>query len=265
MICEAAERFPENFGLSHNAHVNWLVKDDGHRVCESINTVRSVDLVCRPATTNGIFESEGYMDAIAQPAGGSGADTALTTGDDEPSTVKDLLLDGVEKIFDGEGDAAAKAERIGQLAKTLLQVEDDVNAAVSGTAADDDGDEDGGTESVKEKKAKEAKELADAKARLAAFERRERARDALEAAGVPATKTRITAVSALESEADQKALIEEFAKAPKADATRAKPHSVPASATESQGGGGPDKLANGLPKRSPADVKSLASSLSGRR
>lgn len=55
-VCEDAERFPRQFGLSHNAegamrHVNgkWIV--------ESLESVRSVDLVGRPATNAGLFES----------------------------------------------------------------------------------------------------------------------------------------------------------------------------------------------------------------
>lgn len=55
-ICESAERWPENFGLSHNAEGD--TSPDG-KLVESVNSVRSVDLVCRPATNNGLFESEG--------------------------------------------------------------------------------------------------------------------------------------------------------------------------------------------------------------
>jgi hypothetical protein len=56
-ICEAAERFPGNFGLSHNAQVTEAAHE-GQVVYEAIHRVRSVDIVCKPATTRGIFESE---------------------------------------------------------------------------------------------------------------------------------------------------------------------------------------------------------------
>jgi hypothetical protein len=263
MVCEAAERFPENFGLSHNAHVDWLVADDGRRVCESINTVRSVDLVCRPATTNGIFESEseGYMDG-SQPGGGDGV-ANLDPAPESPATVKQMFLDAAARIFDeDEGDPADKARRIAQLAKTLLQVEDDVDAAVNGEDAGDDEDE--GQESVKEKRARQqASELADARQRLAGYERREKARDALEAAKVEPTKARITAVAALESEDDRKALIAEFANLPAAPAAgKAKPKSVPANTLESEQP--PEKLPTGLKPRTKDDLKRLASGLQRR-
>lgn len=56
LIFESAERWPENFGLSHNAEGD--TSPDG-RIVESVNSVRSVDLVCRPATNKGLFESVG--------------------------------------------------------------------------------------------------------------------------------------------------------------------------------------------------------------
>jgi len=263
VVCEAAERFPENFGLSHNAHVDWLVKDDGHRVCESINTVRSVDLVCRPATTNGIFESEseGYMDG-SQPGGGDGV-ANLEAMPEAPATVKQMFLDAAAKIFDeDDGDPADKARRIAQLARTLLQVEDDVDAAVNGEGGDGD---DEGQESVGEKQAgQQAAELADARKRLAGYERRERARDALEAAKLEPTKARITAVAALESEEDRKALIEEFRGSQAAPADgKAKPKSVPANTLESRDKE-PEILPTGLKPRTKEDLKTLASSLQRR-
>lgn len=58
-ICESAERFPQKFGLSHNARGN-IMRANGGYVVESIEEVRSVDIVSRPATNRGLFESEGY-------------------------------------------------------------------------------------------------------------------------------------------------------------------------------------------------------------
>ena len=259
MVCEAAERFPENFGLSHNAHVDWLVKEDGHRVCESINNVRSVDVVCRPATTNGIFESEQptmdlSQDTALQPAGGNGDAAPAVPADDEGSDPHcKLFLDGAKKIFDGEGDVADKVKRIAQLAKTILTNEDTIDTAINGDKpSGDDDDDDDVTESVKEKRRQLKTELAAAQQKLAGFERREKARDALEAAKVEATGARVTAVAALESESDRKALIEEFPKVgakpveTPAQALKTKPKSVPANALESQERKTGDALPNGL-------------------
>lgn len=56
MVCESAERFPNQFGLSH--HADGKVRRIGSKtVVESVQSVRSVDIVGRPATNRGIFES----------------------------------------------------------------------------------------------------------------------------------------------------------------------------------------------------------------
>lgn len=55
-VCEAAERFPNQFGLSHNAEGLGDLKG-GRMVIESIVRVNSVDIVTQPATNAGLFES----------------------------------------------------------------------------------------------------------------------------------------------------------------------------------------------------------------
>lgn len=261
MVCEAAERFPNNFGLSQNAHVNWLVKEDGHRVCESVNKVRSVDLVCRPATTNGIFESEdATMSMPSQPAGGNGPDA---NPDVSAPDIKTLFMNGAEQIFDEEDtDPGEKAKRISALAKTLLKVQDDVDAAVNGEEDDDDPND--GGESVKIKEENEQ-----LKAQLAAIQRRDKARQALIAGGIEKpSDVQIESVSVLESEEKQAALIATWKPAEKKpDASSgggaAKPKSLPANAMESQQpANDPQPLAtNGLKPRTKDQLKSLAAEL----
>lgn len=56
LVCESAERFPKNFGLSHNAD-GETVRRGGKTIVESIKSVKSVDIVCNPATSSGLFES----------------------------------------------------------------------------------------------------------------------------------------------------------------------------------------------------------------
>lgn len=63
-LLELAERNPKQFGLSHNADCV------GHRVgrkevIESVEKVRSVDVVQRPATTTGLFEEEEEIMTVA--------------------------------------------------------------------------------------------------------------------------------------------------------------------------------------------------------
>lgn len=56
-ICEAAERMPDVFGLSHNAGGDGKVDKDGTFIVDEIVEVRHVDLVADPATTKSLQES----------------------------------------------------------------------------------------------------------------------------------------------------------------------------------------------------------------
>jgi hypothetical protein len=57
IIVEAAQRNPKRFGLSHNAE-GRLVRQGEKNVVESVEKVRSVDVVQNPATNSGLFESK---------------------------------------------------------------------------------------------------------------------------------------------------------------------------------------------------------------
>jgi hypothetical protein len=65
LLLERAERFPENFGLSHNAIAGKQTTHKGKLTIESIARVRSVDFVRRPATTKTLFESK--EDTVPNP------------------------------------------------------------------------------------------------------------------------------------------------------------------------------------------------------
>ncbi|HSG68903.1 MAG TPA: hypothetical protein VLA12_00735 [Planctomycetaceae bacterium] len=56
-LLERARRNPKGFGLSHNADGEYVKTAKG-TVIEKIRKVRSVDVVGRPATTKGLFESK---------------------------------------------------------------------------------------------------------------------------------------------------------------------------------------------------------------
>jgi len=103
-LCEAAERFPRRFGLSHNARIIDKVTTEGV-VVEQISRLFSVDVVLDPATTKGIFESR-------NPAGG-GRDPMLTAcltvleNDEIPTADK---LRRMKVILDAREKAAAIVE-----------------------------------------------------------------------------------------------------------------------------------------------------------
>ena len=56
-IVEAAQRFPNTIGLSHNA-TGQKTRHGDREVVEAVDAVRSVDIVTRPATNTGLFEAE---------------------------------------------------------------------------------------------------------------------------------------------------------------------------------------------------------------
>lgn len=55
LLFESARRMPRNFGLSHNAQGD---SSNNGTLVEGLREVRSVDIVTRPATNVGLFESE---------------------------------------------------------------------------------------------------------------------------------------------------------------------------------------------------------------
>jgi hypothetical protein len=57
-LIERARRFPEKFGLSHDASGDKTI-ENGVEVVESIDKVHSVDIVADPATNKSLFESKG--------------------------------------------------------------------------------------------------------------------------------------------------------------------------------------------------------------
>lgn len=57
LILERAQKDKNGFGLSHNADGTCVRTKQGE-ICESIDHARSVDIVGKPATTRGLFESE---------------------------------------------------------------------------------------------------------------------------------------------------------------------------------------------------------------
>lgn len=66
LLLESARRFPNLLGLSHNADGDKRREPGGKVIVESITAVRGVDIVTRPATNGGLFESEGDDEPMAK-------------------------------------------------------------------------------------------------------------------------------------------------------------------------------------------------------
>jgi hypothetical protein len=225
-VAEAAERneLSNIFGFSHNA-ITVQSHHDGELVHESISKVRSVDLVADPATTKGVFES---MDPAISPDAGAPAGGDMTL---------QMFLDKATSIFQGEGDPGAKAKQISALAKTLLKVKDDIDSVTKDKPSESSGGKPKEDDSVNES-TQPKDEAAELRAENERLKRREKARNVLESAGLPADEARVTALSRAETEEETKALVATWKTAdPKP--SPAKPKSVPASVLESKEGDKP--------------------------
>jgi hypothetical protein len=66
-ICEAAERMPHQFGLSHHAE-GYLATEGGQTVVEGFERIFSVDIVRNPATSRGLFEQHDEEHSRRNPA-----------------------------------------------------------------------------------------------------------------------------------------------------------------------------------------------------
>ena len=280
-ILEAAKKRPMLFGLSHNS-VNFYTPHEGVLICTAIEKVRSVDVVCKPATTQGIFESEDPTMATAMaPEKKAACEDELPTdpamgmeegppgeeaGGEPGDMIKQKFLEMVSDIFDGDGTPQEKGQAFKDLGQKLCKVHGDLTAVLNGDDESEEGEGDGEGSEVPEddeesaepdkgnadgkkpasKPANESEDPAVLKAEITKLKRRDQAREALESAGIVAADPKaraaqVSAVAALESEDEQKALIATWGKSPNG-APVAKPKSRPANALESSAGAAaPDK------------------------
>lgn len=124
-ICEAAERMPDAFGLSHNAQGEGDEKD-GIFVVSKIVEVRHVDVVADPATTKSLSESIKKEPAM-EPEKKMESDMA-------PEPKKTMEADNAEfgakaaEIIGGEGDTSSKVKALVELVHAMYGAESDKTA-----------------------------------------------------------------------------------------------------------------------------------------
>jgi hypothetical protein len=122
-ICEAAERMPDAFGLSHNAQGEGDEKD-GIFVVSKIVEVRHVDVVADPATTKSLSESIKKEPAM-EPEKKMEADMMA------PESKKTMEADNAEfgakaaEIIGGEGDTSSKVKALVELVDAMYGQSDD--------------------------------------------------------------------------------------------------------------------------------------------
>ncbi len=251
-VCEAAERMPNLFGLSHNARGREKKGSKG-TVIEAVESVQSVDLVAEPATVGGLFEGapmkttiKAYLESVKALPGwkasrglvflteldASGMGDAPMDAPAAPVTAGATDSDGalsaafraaINKVLDDDSlDIKGKVKKIGD----ILKMEEKLLASEDAPPPGGDGGADEATESKRAAAGADAKQLREELA----------VRDLIEEAGVKFAKTesRRAFIKSLVplAEGERKALIEERkAAAPAADAQagngKGKPKSAP--------------------------------------
>lgn len=230
---------PNKIGLSHHADIS--TSGSNPEVVESIDRVYSVDLVTRPATTKGVFESEGIpmkktlkeLIAAATPKSLSVLEDMMAGGammPDMPVEAADgSSADGqIKAAFRSAVIAAFDDESLDSKA-TLAKIKDVLNAydKLTGSAKKADKPADGApaaTESV---------DLATLQSQLVTMQRRDEVRDLAAKEGVTLSDVNLKAAVALESVDDRTAFVKGLPKAVAGKTAPAKPTTTKA-ATESQ-------------------------------
>lgn len=218
-----AKNEPKNLGLSH--HADLAYRDHKQSIVESIEHVYSVDLVNRPATTNGLFESENPVKTFKQVLESLPVDNKIRAvfeemmagdtsmgalpvdapvGGQADDQIKAAFRSAVTAAFDDDSlDSKATLTKI----KSILGAYDKLNDKGSEKKDPPAGDppkSEAKTESVE--------------AKLARLERTEEVRTVAEAAGIKLEPMHLKAAIALESAEDRKAFVESLPK-PAAAAT----------------------------------------------
>lgn len=228
---------PHKIGLSHHADIS--TSGSNPEVVESIDHVYSADLVTRPATTKGVFESEGIpmkktlqeLIAAATPKSLSVLEDMMAGGAMTP----DMPVDAPEGA--GADDQIAAAFEAALVAKfrtkpfdlkaTLAGCKEVLSAYDKLTGStkkkDDAPPSEPKTESV---------ELSDLKAQLVTMQRRDEVRDLAAKENVVLSDVNLKAAVALESVDDRTAFVKGLPKAVAAKSGPPKPPNTKA-ATES--------------------------------
>jgi hypothetical protein len=164
-VLEAAEEFPEAFGMSHAAQLKGKFGGDGVFEVDHIPAVRSVDIVCEPGTVTGLHESRSTMTTLKvffeslipkfhkskqkilravfeedmmppdapmdAPAGESDPDEAMKAG-------FKAAIDAVwQQYCDGTLDAAAAGKKVTEFLKTHAKLGDKAEEPAEEPDADD--------------------------------------------------------------------------------------------------------------------------------
>lgn len=195
-VAEIAEANPGLIGLSHHAYGTRRTDKDGQVIVEQILRVKSVDLVCDPATTRGLFESERFMEDEM------GAAATAGSGD----MTWDVFIAEAKKAYDGEGDAATKAKTVGALAKKLFKLADELASVTNPEKPEMPAEEKAAEEATR----KQATEFAALKEQLRAMQAKEANAALLESVGVKPDAFKLAALDKMPTAEARKTLAESW-------------------------------------------------------
>jgi len=240
-LLELAERFPNQFGLSQNAD-GKVRYESGSGIVESVGIVRGVDVVDKPATTEGLFESHNTENetmkttvraifescfpgnkgknvvALIESEMGVAAAEAPVEVPEESSNedkVKAAFREMVIAAFDDDAlDAKATLAKIKEILKSqekLLGSGDVPEDIAGGGEGGDDTEPTNVPESNRTpKKDASFEELREAVSSMAAREQRRDMTELLESVGLEANDFRLKHLSRCESNDERKTLIESW-------------------------------------------------------
>jgi len=218
-LADDAEQMPDALGFSHNSVGSGRIANRKYMV-ESIDKVRSIDLVTQPATTRGLYESEETMatKTVAEALKplklgakiekqlfedfGMASDAALAAppaaGEDTPD-YRDHLGEAIKTVLaDDSLDMAAKKAKI----MAILKASDDTTKS---DAPKSDSDSGGGDDTSKAEKTS----MESLQAEIAELKRDKAITDLCESESFKPSKNQRKALALFESEDDRLEFITE--------------------------------------------------------
>ncbi len=248
-LADIAERMPKRLGLSHNATGSGKVAK-GKYVIESIDTVRSVDLVTRPATTRGLYESQepamsktlnqalselkletkanSRVSKLLLEMDGVVADAPLPppsdAGGDSESAETHLGRSILAIVNDDSLDMAAKRKKILAILKLM---DDEGSDSSSDDSSSSSSDSSGGDD---------APTMESLQSEINLLKKEKKIRELCESEKFTPSKVQLKSLLLLESESDRKEFIAEAKRATAPQKGAAAPRTGSRNLTESAGG-----------------------------
>lgn len=217
-VCEAAERMPEQLGMSHDAE-GTVVRQNGRMVVESITSVNFVDMVRKPATNAGLFESQGgtQMTLLREQADLLPPEEEAAVAVEEPVEAGPTPADEVKAARDKAAMAILKRALDGEIMlkdalKQITEVVGKLDGAMAGMtgpeAAPAEEAEPAIPESIGQRRLDP--DMIKLQEKVSRLEREATARDLLEAKDIEAKASRISALIAARNTEEQQELLEDW-------------------------------------------------------